>query len=869
MKLIFPSWFLLTTFLLALFGGVSGLDTGCDLDLMNAFKLEGIKQPQLNKPIDICGNVRDNCCTLADQMLIVKFWKEYSSPLLGFRVNKIIELYRAIFSFHHFFFGLKIEFLPAHLFRERAFGYLKQTCRAEYGMPQDLEEEDLVEISKAQGKKKGRQLTDGSVPDVVAQISMVPLTAKAPPTTSSSQAPRNLADSNSSPVAIPENQLKNMQKIESLKQRFQETIHASLQKVTDFVSRRLNKIDAMKQKLQDRLNLVSHRLEVGGSDPRLLAHEAPKTSEKGIFDFKKFNELYKNKEIPVSQKTLLEEQRAELQRTIELLDANAKKILKYQNKALMKKLNIDFDNDKFAKFIEDVQSARLPSVPGSISVIRRRLMPPTTPIEYPRSVCTKTRNTVYRRLYFVNQAKFRYCDNVLWAVKKLHLSDFVAFLPDVHQSLLRLGSLRRSLYCAICDYSTQKYIDFKNKAVFYNQDFCEAYIWEFAEYFRWKDILFVEYLHNLFQTISCFDSDGRATAFPFKTMIDHQFQKSFFYRRCFDAINTEDWFKYCHFICREFKYDTLSQMIEGDLHFLKEVVSRMVSFLRKQNVSLSRLNLEKLDKITKVDLLRGHQVPGVAQEIDEMIQTEFEKQLKTPPKKRRPIVKVEPKEDADRFITPSGDFLRNEKEEESRKLSLTRPDRVLAETKSDEGLDQYDRAMELLAHPSRGTPPPRSLSGNDFNPQAVYSSRINIGQINNLSVFFYKDMRGINPMIIDGLLNFDFDVDEFLKTYAVKSSAEYITSDVMKIVLGSIANEKDFNAAIQKLLMEADGSIYTPEEEFAYIEQRVREGANPLRNYTRKRLYQTTTAVSTSATPQSEETGYKGDGMPELDFILN
>lgn len=862
MKLIFPSWFLLTTFLLAVVGGVAGFDKGCDLDLMNAFKLEGLRQPQLNKPIDICGNVRDNCCSLADQMLIVKFWKEYSSPLLGFRVNKIVELYRTIFSFHHFFYGLKIEFLPTHLFRERAFRYLKNTCRVEYAMPQDLQEEEMVEITKAKGK--GRRLTDGSAEDVVAQVSLVPLTA---PTAALS--PRNLADAQSSSVEIPEDKLKNMQKIESLKQRFQETIHSSLQKVTDLVSRRLNKIEAMKQKLQDRLNLVSHRLEVGGSDPRLLS-PASKSSSKELFNFKQFDELYKNKEIPVSEKTLLEEQRAELKRTIELLDANAKKILKYQNKALMKKLNIDFDNDKFAKFIEDVQAARLPSVPKTPTIIRRRLMPPTTPIEVPRSVCTKTHNTVYRRLYFVNQEKFRYCDNVLWAVKKLHLADFVAFLPDVHQSLMRLGSLRRSLYCAICDYSTQQFIDFKNKAVFYNQDFCEAYIWEFAEYFRWKDILFVEYLQNLFQTISCFDSDGRATAFPFKTMIDHQFQKSFFYRRCFDAINTEDWFKYCHFICREFKYDTLSQMIEGDLHFLKEVVSRMVSFLRKQNVSLSRLNLEKLNKITKVDLLRGHQVPAVAKEIDAMIQGEFEKQLRAPPKRRRPAVAAEASEDPDRFITHPADFMGTTKEDDSRKLSSTRPDRVLAETKPSEGIEQYEQAMALLTHPSGSSPTPRRLSGNDFIRQAVYNPRINIGQINNLSVFFYKDSRGINPMLIDGLINFDFDLDEYLKTYAVKSSAEYVTSDVMKIVLGSIANEKDFNAAANKLLRESDGTFYTPEEEFARIELRVREGANPLHDYTRKRLHGVSAAAAaTSAATQIEEAGYKGDGMPELDFILN
>lgn len=856
-------------------------EKGCNLDLMNAFRLEGRKSPELNKPIDICGNVRDNCCTLADQMMIVKFWKQYSSPLLAFRINKIVDYYRTIFSFHHYFYGLKIETLPTHLQREGTIRYQKTTCVNEFEFLPGFWESDWVHVSEPKGKgrkSKGRHLSDAQDQlDFVAQVSFVP---EGEAGTVPLPVPRALSDKASSHVEIPEEEMKKMQKIQTLKLRFQTTIHNSLERVTRIISRRLNQIEKMKQKLQDRLNLVNHELKFGGSDPRLLAGHGGHSDDqpKTLFNYKNFQDFYKGKEVAKPGKTLLEEEKADLEKTIDALDYTAKKILKYQNKALLKRLKIDFDNDKFAKFLEDVQSSKLPVLPDSKSLNRRRSMPPNFPIELPKTTCVKTRNTIYRRAYYINQAKYRYCDNVLWAVKKIHLADFVAYLPDVQQSLNRMGSLRRGLYCAICDFSTQQFIDFQNKVVYYNQDFCEAYIWEFAEYFRWKDILFVEYLQHLFQTISCFDSDGHARSFPFRTLVDHQFQKAFFYRRCFDAINTEDWFKYCHFICREFKYDTLSQMIEGDIAFLKEVTSRLVSFLRKQNVSLKRLDLSKLDAVAKVDLLAGHHVKKVGEDIDEMIQTEFENQMKTRRTRRSGTSQTRTKkEDPDRFVeepddppkplpsSKKGKTPGNEGRVLEEKPAETPLSRAAVPKERQLRVTQVDRPQ--LARAGLPTQPERRLAGNDFSPQAIYHTRINIGQINRLSVYFYKDTRGLNPILIDGLVNFDFDTDEYLKTYAIKNSAEPITSGVMKAVLTSIPNEKPFSLGIVTPLPLRTGHAYSAVEEFHTYQEKMKEGTNPLRNFVfreRARAAELPPGLATDV-----ENTNQSDGIPEMDYILS
>lgn len=854
--------------------------TGCNLDLMNAFKLEGRKTPELNKAIDICGNVRDNCCTFADQMLIVKFWKDYSSPLLAYRVNKIIDYYRTIFSFHHYFFGLQIETLPSHLFRERALRYRKTTCRTEYEFFPNFEEEDFVQITKAKKKKKGgRKLVDKSEnEDFVAQVSCVSEDSPIAET----PLPRSLADqaiaTAQTRIEIPESEMKKMQRISTLKERFQTTIQRSLKRVTDIVARKLNKIEEMKQVLQNRLNLINNRIALGGSvsDSRLLAADhgpAQSSNTKELFDFKNFNDFYRDKEIFKSDKTMLDEQRSELETAIAKLDKNAKKILKYENKALMKKMNIDFDNDKFAKFLEDVQSIKLPYMPGVEGVIRRRSSPPSLPIDVPKLVCTRTRNTIYRRIYYLNQMKYRYCDNVLWATKKIHLADFVNFLPDVQQSIIRMGSLRRSLYCAICDLSTQKYIDFSQKVVFYNEEFCESYIWEFAEYFRWKDILFVEYLNNVFQTISCFDSNGRVAGFPFKTMIDHQFQKSFFYRRCFDAINTADWFKYCHFICREFKYDTLNQLIEGDIAFLKEVVSRILSFLRKQNVNITRLDLAKLDKVTKVNFFETHHNQKVQADINDMILGDFEKELKAAEQARLRRSQSTSKSTVTRRIgsRTSSASEESEFEPEQPSAETSNEGRLLEETVQSPANSERRLTVtttdDSLTSKHRKSIFERRLSGNDFISEAVYSPRVDIGQINKLAIYFFKDNRGINPIAIDNLVNFDFDTDDYLKTYAVKNSAELISSEVLHCVLVSIPNEKSFNEGIHKQFKLQDGDYYSPVEEYQKFEENMREGQNPLSNHVFREKHRRVDVPLATAT--EIENQYKSDGVPELEYILS
>lgn len=55
-------------------------NTLCDKKIMNSFKLKGFKHPMMKIKPEICPTVRQNCCTLFDELAIAKLWKDFTLP---------------------------------------------------------------------------------------------------------------------------------------------------------------------------------------------------------------------------------------------------------------------------------------------------------------------------------------------------------------------------------------------------------------------------------------------------------------------------------------------------------------------------------------------------------------------------------------------------------------------------------------------------------------------------------------------------------------------------------------------------------------------------------------------------------------------
>jgi hypothetical protein len=892
----------------------------CDISLMSSFKLEGMQKPQLNTPIEICGNVRDNCCTLFDQMLIVKLWQKFSSPLLQYQVKRIIDYYRTIFSFHHFYNSLKIDNLPVYFSTEKTIRFKKKLCSSSFKFTEEFTEEESQEKedhkNKAEVNPEDRKLMDGySGNDAVAEVRLEQAegSVTGDPNASavgqtmddseweptgkdvSKSSPRQLGDQSGSEVQLSEEQMGKLRKIQTIKDKFQQTIKNAISKIGEKINTKLDRITEMKQSLQSRLDRVNHQLSSPTTQGRFLKKKKNFDSDLApeLFDLKNLNSLYNNTEDSVFDTVLLEKEREDLTEAISELEKNAKQILGFEQKQLLKKFKIHFNDKKLAAFVNEIEQQGLPTIPAPLQVVRNRQPPPFYPFEAPNLKCTVFKNSMYRRLYVINEKKLKYCDKTLWAVKRLNLRDFVEYLPSVQESLLKLGNLRKGLYCALCDYSTQKYIDFEKKAVYFNEDFCEAYVWQFSEYFRWKDIIFVEYLHYLMQTINCFNTKGDVLGFPFLTLIDQHLQKSFFFKRCFDQINSNDWFKYCFFICKEFKYDTFGKFIEGDLAFLKEIVSLSLSFLRKQNFKIKRIDLAKLDVLPKVNTQpTGNANQQVDDDINDMIQREIDQEKW---EKKKAELRKDGKGQAKVVKQDRGRSLSAERESRGQ-VEHTNEGEVQGASTTDsiamtEGLDtlrqhkgkervletkhaplnaskdfeRFLRLIEAKIH-SKTQPVNRHLATNDFEPDAIYAPRVSVDKINELRTYFFRDTRGLNPILIDGLTNFNIDYDYYLRKHYQRHKNEELHEDVIKMVIFSLSKEEEFNSGLRDVYPLSAGGMYDVDE---FVDQKVVEKCHTALTLKKFQAQRDAGNESKVIVDWHMPDLFSEEGMPELNYIIN
>lgn len=79
----------------------------------------------------------------------------------------------------------------------------------------------------------------------------------------------------------------------------------------------------------------------------------------------------------------------------------------------------------------------------------------------------------------------------------------MSYTEKIKDSMISIASLKGSLYCSICDYSLHKYFNLDDGKIYYNESFCKSFIFKYEGYLRWKNILMVEYLHNIINYVKC------------------------------------------------------------------------------------------------------------------------------------------------------------------------------------------------------------------------------------------------------------------------------------------------------------------------------------------------------------------------------
>ena len=99
----------------------------CDRDLMNNFKLSGLVFPT-DDPLHICRNVTSNCCTIFDELTIVKLWNDYSFPRIKQFSTTMVVLYDNIFEFEKYVTEMNLKSAASRIVDKEWVPYQKRYC---------------------------------------------------------------------------------------------------------------------------------------------------------------------------------------------------------------------------------------------------------------------------------------------------------------------------------------------------------------------------------------------------------------------------------------------------------------------------------------------------------------------------------------------------------------------------------------------------------------------------------------------------------------------------------------------------------------------------------------------------------------------
>ena len=134
-------FFLIITYLISL----TSERYPCDTKLLNTFKLRGLKY-SARSPMNICPMVHDKCCTVMDELAVLRLWNQHAKPATALYSQ---QYFRALSSLVKYMNQLTEQLnendIVVHYAKHKWIPYLKNTCLYKY-YPRESNED--VEIGR-------------------------------------------------------------------------------------------------------------------------------------------------------------------------------------------------------------------------------------------------------------------------------------------------------------------------------------------------------------------------------------------------------------------------------------------------------------------------------------------------------------------------------------------------------------------------------------------------------------------------------------------------------------------------------------------------------------------------------------------------
>jgi hypothetical protein len=234
---------------------------------------------------------------------------------------------------------------------------------------------------------------------------------------------------------------------------------------------------------------------------------------------------------------------------------------------------------------------RLLNVDLTLPTIRKRYPRRPPRVQLPISVShqvlrTRTfRRAFMRGLVVTNIPKLKFCYKISREFKayphQKFLEDVEQFFP-INKDIM---GLKKTLYCAICDASGFRNFVHRAGLIVFQDEFCMDMIERYGDYLRWKHIKMVQYFDLTYQYLSCLESDGGVSHFPFRSFLDRYKRRIDFHQRCLalGQNRSESFMAACHFLCTDFKLLGISRLWDADLGMVKNMLFVLFNSIRKHN----------------------------------------------------------------------------------------------------------------------------------------------------------------------------------------------------------------------------------------------------------------------------------------------
>ena len=214
--------------------------------------------------------------------------------------------------------------------------------------------------------------------------------------------------------------------------------------------------------------------------------------------------------------------------------------------------------------------------------------------------CGQQRRTFLYQSVNQSDLKKKYCQYVYSHFKKVRIAEIAEYIRLSRQELMSILSMKRSLYCGVCDATLQNNFDEKQKLVLYSQRFCHDLVSQYKDYLKFRHIILVELFDQFFQMMHCFEFRNElGIDYPYRTMLEAKKRRITSIRRCFENLNTPHFYRFCYFVCSQFNIIKFSPFFDGDLDMMKTIFAKFTTFYRRYKQYKKNMRKAKKKKSKK------------------------------------------------------------------------------------------------------------------------------------------------------------------------------------------------------------------------------------------------------------------------------